>query len=174
MLEPALVTLGRGHTLADVSGTNADLIEIHTEVCNGRPVRRGTRIAVQSVLEMLGAGDSVEDVLEAFPSLTREQVPSLPTSLPVTHALALGLRPTESEPWNHAQQSNSAIVTKDADFSQRMALTAPPPRVVHQRAGNMRRREFAIWLARAWPQIEALVASHRLVNEYRERIQAIR
>ena len=34
----------------------------------------GTRIAVQSVLEMLAAGDSVEDVLEAFPSLRREQV----------------------------------------------------------------------------------------------------
>jgi uncharacterized protein (DUF433 family) len=53
---------------------SADLIEIHPDVCNGRPVLRGTRIAVQSVLEMLGAGDSVEDVLDAFPSLTRERV----------------------------------------------------------------------------------------------------
>ncbi len=53
---------------------NADFIEVHPDVCNGRPVLRGTRIAVQSVLEMLGAGDSVEDVLAAFPSLTREQV----------------------------------------------------------------------------------------------------
>jgi len=49
-------------------------IEIHPDVCNGRPVLRGTRIAVQSVLEMLAAGDSVDDVLEAFPSLRREQV----------------------------------------------------------------------------------------------------
>ena len=49
-------------------------IEIHPDVCNGRPVLRGTRIAVQSVLEMLVAGDSVEDVLEAFPALRREQV----------------------------------------------------------------------------------------------------
>ena len=51
-----------------------DWIEINPEVCNGRPVLRGTRIAVQSVLEMLAAGDSVEDVLEGFPSLNREQV----------------------------------------------------------------------------------------------------
>ena len=43
-------------------------------MCNGRPVLRGTRIAVQPVLEMLAAGDSVEDVLKAFPSLGREQV----------------------------------------------------------------------------------------------------
>ena len=53
---------------------SSDWIEIHPEVCNGRPVLRGTRIAVQSVLEMLAAGDSVKDVLEAFPSLRREQV----------------------------------------------------------------------------------------------------
>jgi uncharacterized protein (DUF433 family) len=53
---------------------NSDWIEIHPDVCNGRPVLRGTRIAVQSVLEMLAAGDAVEDVLQAFPSLRREQV----------------------------------------------------------------------------------------------------
>jgi predicted nuclease of predicted toxin-antitoxin system len=102
------------------------------------------------------------------------QVPSLPTGLPVTHALAFGPRPTDSELWHHAQQKDLAIVTKDADFSERIVLTAPPPRVVHLRVGNMRRREFAIWLARTWPQIEVLVASHRLVNVYRDRIEAIR
>jgi len=46
---------------------SSDWIEIQPDVCNGRPVLRGTRIAVQSVLEMLAAGDSVDDVLEAFP-----------------------------------------------------------------------------------------------------------
>jgi uncharacterized protein (DUF433 family) len=53
---------------------SSDWIEVNANVCNGRPVLRGTRIAVQSVLEMLAAGDSVEDVLAAFPSLRREQV----------------------------------------------------------------------------------------------------
>jgi uncharacterized protein (DUF433 family) len=53
---------------------NSNWIEIHPDVCNGRPVLRGTRIAVQSVLEMLTAGDSVQDVLQAFPSLRHEQV----------------------------------------------------------------------------------------------------
>ena len=53
---------------------SSDWIEIQAYVCNGRPVLRGTRIAVQSVLEMLAAGDSVDEVLEAFPSLQREQV----------------------------------------------------------------------------------------------------
>lgn len=49
-------------------------IVINPEVCNGRPVVRGTRITVQTVLEFLGAGDSVEDILEEYPSLSREDV----------------------------------------------------------------------------------------------------
>jgi uncharacterized protein (DUF433 family) len=53
---------------------NAELVEIKPDVCNGRAVLKGTRITVQSVLELLAAGDSVEDVLLAYPSLTREQV----------------------------------------------------------------------------------------------------
>ena len=49
-------------------------ISIDPDVCNGRPVVRGTRIAVRTVLEFLAAGDSVEDVLEEYPGLTREDV----------------------------------------------------------------------------------------------------
>jgi uncharacterized protein (DUF433 family) len=37
-------------------------------------VVRGTRIAVQTVLEFLAAGDSVEDVLQEYPSLSRADV----------------------------------------------------------------------------------------------------
>lgn len=49
-------------------------ITIDPAVCNGRPVVSGTRITAQTVLEFLGAGDSIEDVLEEYPSLTREDV----------------------------------------------------------------------------------------------------
>ena len=49
-------------------------IEINPEVCNGRPVIRGTRVTVETVLAYLGAGDSVEDVLIAHPRLEREDV----------------------------------------------------------------------------------------------------
>jgi len=49
-------------------------IEIHPDICNGRPVVRGTRVAVRTVLEFLAAGDSVEDVLEEYPGLTREDI----------------------------------------------------------------------------------------------------
>ena len=52
----------------------SDRIVIHPDICNGRPVIRGTRIAVQSVLEFLACGDSFEDVLEEFPALNREDI----------------------------------------------------------------------------------------------------
>ena len=52
----------------------SERISIDPDVCNGRPVVRGTRIAAQTVLEFLAAGDSVEEVLEEYPSLTRADV----------------------------------------------------------------------------------------------------
>ena len=51
-----------------------EAITVDPDVCNGRPTVRGKRIAVQSILEFLAAGDSVDEVLEAFPSLTRTDV----------------------------------------------------------------------------------------------------
>jgi uncharacterized protein (DUF433 family) len=49
-------------------------IEINSEICNGRPVIRGTRISVDTILGYLSAGDSVEDVLAAHPNLEKVDV----------------------------------------------------------------------------------------------------
>lgn len=49
-------------------------IVIDPDICNGKPVIEGTRITAQTVLEFLAAGDSIEDVLDEYPSLTREDV----------------------------------------------------------------------------------------------------
>jgi len=51
-----------------------DRIVIDPDVCNGQPVVRGTRVTAQTALEFLAAGDSIEEVLEEYPSLTREDV----------------------------------------------------------------------------------------------------
>jgi uncharacterized protein (DUF433 family) len=40
----------------------------------GKPVVKGTRITVEMILEKLGAGATVEQLLEAHPRLTREAV----------------------------------------------------------------------------------------------------
>ncbi len=52
----------------------AERIDVHPDICNGRPVIAGTRIPVQTIMEFLGAGDSVDEVLEAYPSLKRDDV----------------------------------------------------------------------------------------------------
>jgi len=49
-------------------------IVVDPDICNGQPVIKGTRITVQTVLEFLGAGDSIEDILEEYPTLNREHV----------------------------------------------------------------------------------------------------
>ena len=49
-------------------------IELNPEVCNGRPVIRGTRITVHTILGFLSAGDSIEDVLKGYPQLTRADI----------------------------------------------------------------------------------------------------
>lgn len=52
----------------------SERITVSPDVCNGKPVVSGTRITVQTVLEFLAAGDSVEDVLTEYPTLRREDV----------------------------------------------------------------------------------------------------
>ena len=49
-------------------------ITIQPGVCHGKPVIRGLRYPVESVLEYLVAGDSFETVLAAFPDLEREDL----------------------------------------------------------------------------------------------------
>jgi uncharacterized protein (DUF433 family) len=44
------------------------------EVMSGAPVFYGTRVPVQTLLDYLEAGDSIDEFLEGFPGVTREQV----------------------------------------------------------------------------------------------------
>jgi uncharacterized protein (DUF433 family) len=44
------------------------------EVMGGTPVFSGTRVPVQTFIEYLEAGDSIDQFLEGFPSVTREQL----------------------------------------------------------------------------------------------------
>jgi uncharacterized protein (DUF433 family) len=50
------------------------IISRNPEVMGGAPVFAGTRVPVQTVLDYLEAGESIDDFLEGFPSVTREQV----------------------------------------------------------------------------------------------------
>ena len=47
---------------------------IYPDICNGRPIIANSRTTVQTVMEFLGAGDSIEEVLEEYSSLKREDI----------------------------------------------------------------------------------------------------
>lgn len=51
-----------------------DRITIDPDICNGKPTIRGYRISVKTVLEYLAAGESIENILEAYPLLEKEDI----------------------------------------------------------------------------------------------------
>lgn len=52
-------------------------ISVSPEIMGGTPVFAGTRVPVQTLLDYLKAGESIDDFLDGFPSVTKEQVIAL-------------------------------------------------------------------------------------------------
>lgn len=50
------------------------LIVSDPNVMKGKPVIAGTRITVELILEKLAAGETIEQILDAHPRLTREAI----------------------------------------------------------------------------------------------------
>lgn len=50
------------------------IISRSPDVMGGTPVFFGSRVPIQTLLDYLEAGDSIDDFLEGFPSVTRAQV----------------------------------------------------------------------------------------------------
>jgi len=49
-------------------------ISIHPNICHGQACIKGTRIPVHQVVRMFAHGDSLEKLLAAFPTISREDV----------------------------------------------------------------------------------------------------
>ena len=49
-------------------------ITVNPQIFGGKPIIRGHRLAVEHVLGMLAAGDTVETLLEGYPWLEREDI----------------------------------------------------------------------------------------------------
>jgi uncharacterized protein (DUF433 family) len=50
------------------------IISRSLDVMGGTPVFSGTRVPVQTLLDYLDGGESIDDFLEGFPTVSREQV----------------------------------------------------------------------------------------------------
>lgn len=51
-----------------------DFIDQKPGVLGGKPVIRGSRIGVDMILEKMGAGETIEELLVAYPTITRESL----------------------------------------------------------------------------------------------------
>jgi uncharacterized protein (DUF433 family) len=52
----------------------SSVVKIDPEIMSGAPCFVGTRVPIQNLIDYLEGGDSIEDFLEGFPSVSRKQV----------------------------------------------------------------------------------------------------
>ena len=60
--------------MADNGHVKRKIISTDPEVMGGTPCFAGTRVPVQTLLDYLEAGDSIDDFLDGFPTVKRAQV----------------------------------------------------------------------------------------------------
>ena len=53
------------------------VVSVSPDVMSGAPVFRGTRVPIKNLLDYLAAGDSIDEFLEQFPTVKREQAVAL-------------------------------------------------------------------------------------------------
>jgi len=49
-------------------------ITTYPEICSGKPIIRGMRITVSTILDFLASGESIENILDAYPVLERNDI----------------------------------------------------------------------------------------------------
>ena len=81
---------------------------------------------------------------------------------------------TDSEIWEYAKIHNLTIITKDADFSHRIIVSQPPPKIIHIRIGNMKLKDFQNFIDKVWNAIEETSDNHKLVNVFIDRIESVK
>lgn len=106
--------------------------------------------------------------------LIDENLPaSLADVLPLdcSHATKLGAQPTDLQLWSHSRERDWTILTRDADFFDRIMLEGPPPKVIWVRLGNIRRKDLESLLLRLWPRITELLEGADLIEVHPDSLE---
>ena len=80
---------------------------------------------------------------------------------------------TDEQIWEYAKENELTIITKDSDFSDKMILSEPSPKVIHIRVGNMRLKKFYEFLVLIWSNVCELSDEYKLVSLYKDRIEGV-
>ena len=60
--------------LAIIPSMDTNIVSSSADVMGGTPVFSGTRVPIQTFLDYIEAGETMDEFLEGFPSVTRKQV----------------------------------------------------------------------------------------------------
>lgn len=89
------------------------------------------------------------------------------------HQRELNATTKDSQIWNFCKENDLTILTKDADFAERMILSEPPPRVIHFKLGNCSVKQLYSFFESKWEIIKDFAADYKLVNVYWDKIEGI-
>lgn len=79
---------------------------------------------------------------------------------------------TDEQIWVYAKENAMTIITKDSDFSNKILLHQPPPKVIHIRFGNMKMKDFHETVSKLWEEVLPLNDTYKLINVFKDRIEA--
>jgi predicted nuclease of predicted toxin-antitoxin system len=80
---------------------------------------------------------------------------------------------SDEEIWEYAKAQNLTIVSKDADFSNKVLLESDTPNVIHMKIGNMKIKDFHSFIKNNWNEIIETSNLYKLTNVYLDRIEGI-
>jgi uncharacterized protein (DUF433 family) len=66
--------LAGGAALPETADVSQSVVKVDPEIMSGAPCFAGTRVPIQNLIDYLEGGESIDEFLEDFPSVSREQV----------------------------------------------------------------------------------------------------
>ena len=66
--------LARPVALSEARSVSQSVVKIDREIMSGAPCFSGTRVPIQNLIDYLEGGDSIDEFLDSFPTVSREQV----------------------------------------------------------------------------------------------------
>jgi uncharacterized protein (DUF433 family) len=73
-LSDTVVDLARSTLCPTLTCVSQSVVKVDPEIMSGAPCFAGTRVPIQNLIDHLEGGDSIDEFLEDFPSVAREQV----------------------------------------------------------------------------------------------------
>lgn len=89
------------------------------------------------------------------------------------HVSQIDSRLSDSNLWKYAKENGLTIVSKDADFYNRILVSSPPPKVIHVRFGNMKLKQFITTMEKLWPIVMQMSQTHKLVSVFADKVEAL-